>query len=147
MIFLFKSYTMTAWRQQNLNQNGLYSTKSFCVEALEETWFSQWGSWTTISHLGSRFSAATSALKAAALDGLQDCREAQFAPVILGTTDSTILSLAARSGKSSSKSDWTGGWSWEVGVWCLHFKLHTGTTRLNFTSAVFYSTPMFQIEK
>lgn len=81
-------------------------------------------------------SAAIPALKTKQqlLTGCKTVGKPSFQPRMPKRTDSTILSLAA---KTVGKSNWTGCCSWRVGVQRLHFKLFAGTTGLNFASAVF----------
>lgn len=80
-------------------------------------------------------SAAIPALKTKQklLTGCETAGKPSLQPVTPKRTDSTILSLAA---KTVGKSNWAGCRSWIV-VQQLYFKLFAGITRLNFASAVF----------
>lgn len=72
-------------------------------------------------------SAAMPALKTKQklLTGCKAAGKPSFQLVTPKRTDSTILSLAA---KTVGKSNWTGCCSWRVGVQQLYFKLCAGTT-------------------
>lgn len=91
-------------------------------------------------------SSATPALKTKQklLTGCKTAGKPSFQTITPKRTDSTILSLAA---KTAGKCNWTGCNSCRAGFQRLYFKLSAGTTSLNFALRYFRAHLCFKLRK